>query len=301
MKILVTGSEGMLGSAIIRSLESREIHTESADMRDRDNPVDIRKELSLSDFMKKVNPDAVIHTAAFTDVDGCEKDPAKAHAINVEGTKNISLACLEIKCPMLYISTDYIFDGKSESPYKEEDEAIPLNVYGNSKLEGENTVRSMLNSYLIVRTSWLFGEGGRNFVDSIISLAESGKKLKVVDDQKGSPTYTADLGEAIAELLLKAFARNRKTFSISHNTLNITNSGSCTWYEFAKEILKLKGIKQASISPCISSAIDRPAKRPKMSVLDNSRFIKLYGKPLPSWQDALSRYLNVGAASRRRI
>lgn len=292
MKVLVTGSQGMLGQALIRSLSTREVAVEGADIRSKDNAVDISNDKDIMNLITRIKPDIVIHAAAYTDVDGCEDNPEKAHLINGEGAKFVATACNNTNSLLIYISTDFIFDGTKTTPYTEEDKPNPINVYGKSKLAGENFVKDILSTYLIIRTSWLFGEGGRNFVDSIISLAEAGKNLKVVDDQKGSPTYTVDLAEAITELLLTPY-------TLYLTPLNITNTGSCTWYEFAKEILKAKGIKEVSLNSLTSSELNRPAKRPKMSILDNSKFEKLYGKSLPAWQDALQRYLNrdVGVVS----
>jgi dTDP-4-dehydrorhamnose reductase len=322
-KILITGSEGMLGKALMHSFKTDGIKAIGADIKSNKNPLDITSAGNTAGFIKNTHPDIIIHTAAYTDVDGCEKTPEKAYAINAEGTKNIAQSAKNMGCFLIYISTDYVFDGKKTGPYNEKDKPGPISVYGKSKLLGEEAIKDILDKYLIIRTSWLFGENGKNFVDTIIKQAESGKSLKVVDDQTGCPTYTQDLALAIKSLSLRGprvkrggRSNPKSIFNLMianlslgihlgtpHRgtpskvegppaTLNITNSGSCSWYEFAKEILKLKGIKGIDITPVSSSEMPRPAQRPKMSVLDNSEYIKLFGKPLPSWQNALERYCN---------
>ena len=284
-KILVTGSEGALGGAFIRCLSSREVLVEGTDIRSKDNTADITSIDDITSLINKIRPNIVIHTAAYTDVDGCELDPDKAYRVNGEGTKNVAGACRGLKTFLIYISTDFIFDGTKATPYTEEDEPNPINAYGKSKLMGENFVKEMLDNYLIVRTSWLFGKGGENFVDTIIAKAETEKSIKVVDDQKGSPAYTVDLAEAIMELQLRAYGSKLRT-------LNITNSGSCSRYNFAKEILRIKRVEGVILEPVRSEEIDCPARRPKMSILDNSRFEKIYGRELSSWKDALQRHIN---------
>jgi len=284
-RILIIGSEGMLGSALLSSFKGPDIEVIGTDIRAEKNPLDITKPDSTIDFIKQVRPDVVIHVAAYTDVDGCELNLNDAYLINSEGTKNIANACKQIGAFLIYISTDFVFDGNKAMPYIEDDVPSPISIYGRSKLQGEQRVRQLLERYLIIRTSWLFGESGKNFVDTIIKKAESGEPLRVVDDQRGSPTYAKDLADAIVAILLTAH-------DVKLTTLHITNSGSCTWYDFAKEIIRGKGMKGVNVEPVSSDQIKRPAKRPKMSILDNTRFIKASGGSLPSWQDALARYLS---------
>jgi len=181
-----------------------------------------------------VKPDTVIHTAACTDVDGCEQNPEKAHRVNALGTETIALACRKCGAFLYYISTDFVFDGEKESAYVEKDLPNPVNIYGKSKFDGEKFVQSLLKDFIIVRSSWLFGKGGRNFVDTLLNKAKSERRIKVVDDQFGSPTYTRDLGRAINRLI----GSTERLSGIYH----ITNSGSCSWHEFAKEILKVRGV-----------------------------------------------------------
>ena len=274
----------MLGSALSTSIKRHNVEVIDTDIRSEKNPLDITKPDDVSDFIKDIKPDVVIHTAAYTDVDGCELNLNKANLINTEGTQNVAKACKDTGAFVLYISTDFIFDGKKRTPYTEDDKPSPINEYGRSKLQGEDFIKKILDKYLIIRTSWMYGKSGKNFVDTIIDKAESSELLQVVDDQKGSPTYAVDLSNAIVNLI-----------SLSINlyplTLNVTNSGNCTWYEFAEEIIRIKGIKNVKIEPITSDKSKRVAERPKMSVLDNSKFIKISGKSLPSWRDALTRYL----------
>lgn len=226
-------------------------------------------------------PDAVIHAAAFTAVDECEIRPEVAFQINAGGTRNVSFTCSRLRIPLLYVSTDYVFDGEKESPYLEEDATRPLNVYGQSKLEGEQSVRELVERWWIVRTSWLFGPWGKNFVGAILDKAAHEGSLRVVDDQVGAPTYTLDLAGKLMEIV------ERGTPGAYH----VTNAGCCSWFEFACEILRQAGLNQAQVSPIPTSAAGRRAVRPKNSRLANRR-LKAEGLGLlPAWQDALSRYL----------
>jgi dTDP-4-dehydrorhamnose reductase len=283
-KILITGSEGMLGKALMQVAKAKGLRVVGADIRSKENNIDITNLDSVTSVIKRIRPDAIIHTAAYTDVDECELNLNKAYLINREGTNNVAKACKDTGAFLIYISTDFIFNGKKRMPYTEDDKPNPINEYGKSKLQGEERVKKLLEQYLIIRTSWLFGENGKNFVDTIIDKAKSGKSLKVVNDQKGSPTYSADLADAITELLLT-------TYNLQLTALHITNSGNCTWHEFAKEIIRIKAIKDVKIEPIVSDKTERAANRPKMSILDNTAYIKITGKALPSWQDALARYL----------
>lgn len=273
----------MLGKALMRNLSSREVGLEGSDIRSKDNTADITDFNEMVGLLKRIKPDIVIHAAAYTDVDGCELNPDKAYQVNGEGTRNVAEACRNQKAFLVYLSTDFIFDGTKAGPYIEEDKPNPINIYGQSKLMGENFIKELLDDYLIIRTSWLFGKGGKNFVDTIMEKARIKKVFKVVNDQFGSPTYAVDLAEAITELLL--------TSNLQLATLNITNSGSCSRYELAREILRIKGMEEVILEPATSEEISYPARRPKMSVLDNLRFEKIYGRKLASWQDALKRYL----------
>ena len=314
-KVLITGSSGMLGTDLCRELggdyevygidnRSRaglNLPYNSAPAEQRYYKCDITDEAETLRVFTETKPDFVIHTAAWTDVDGCELGKDKAYKINSEGTENVALGCKETGATLIYISTDFVFDGKKRSPYKETDRTNPLSIYAESKLLGENAIDRILTGYFIVRTGWLYGKNGKNFVDTIIAKAGTEKELKVVDDQVGSPTYTVDLAKAIRRLLKSAreklVNRGRAGFNLPYNKLpevcgiyHISNSGSVSWYEYAKTILKLTG-STMKVVPITSEELNRPANRPAMSVLDNSKFIKLTGYKMRNWKEALKDYI----------
>ncbi len=242
---------------------------------------DVTDPKSVLESIGRAKPEVVIHAAAFTAVDDCEGQPELALRVNAEGTRNVALACVELRIPMLYISTDYVFDGTKPTPYTESDQPNPINVYGRSKLEGERFVQGMLGQFWIVRTSWLFGLMGKNFVRTILGKAESGESLQVVNDQVGAPTYTADLAEKLEQIV------ERGGPGIYH----VTNQGYCSWFDFAQEILEQTGLRDVRVLPIPTSASNRPAPRPKNSRLANLRLESLGFSLLPPWQDALRRYL----------
>jgi len=279
MRILILGSKGMLGRQLVADLsgedEGWEIIGLGRQECDITDPQAIERSISL------YRPDLVLHTAAYTDVDGCELNPRLAYQVNSEGTKLIAKSCKESSARLLYISTDYVFDGKKDRPYRPDDTPNPINEYGRSKLLGELHIQELLDDYLIIRTAWLFGTGKRNFVSTIVELAKQERPLRVVEDQVGSPTYTQDLSLAIKEII---------TLPI-RGIIHITNQGSCSRYEMASEILRQLSRVDLAITPLSSTEIDRPAKRPPYSVLDISNYLALTGKPLPSWQEAIGRYL----------
>lgn len=277
MRILLTGAQGMLGRDLCRILAPEHILI-PIDIHE----VDIRQHRALVNYLRKESFDIIIHSAAYTDVDGCEQNPNLANSVNGLGTKYIAEFARDTGTELVYVSTDFIFDGRKTEPYLESDIPNPLSVYGKSKLDGERYIQELINQYYIVRTSWLFGKHGKNFVDTIIKKAEANEILRVVNDQIGSPTYSLDLAEAIG-LLIKT-----KNYGIYH----ISNSGTCSWYEYAYEILKYKGIaantKVVSIS---STELDRPAKRPQYSKLNTAKYEHLTGNKLRSWQEAVKDYL----------
>ena len=294
-RVLIIGSSGMLGIDLSQGLyHDHEVF--GADLIRRSAfairgfyKLDVTKKQNVSAVIKNLNPDVVIHAAAWTDVDGCELDPKKAYKINTEGAKNVALACKAADAALIYLSTDFVFDGRRKHPYRETDRTNPLSVYADSKLKGELAVKRILKKYIILRTSWLYGKHGKNFVDTIIKKAKTEKVLKVVDDQVGSPTYTKDLVKAIHALLGKIVG-SRAGFNLPYGTYHVSNSNSVSWYDYAKEILKLEK-SQTKVVPISSKELDRPAKRPKMSVLDNSKFIKLTGSKMRNWQEALKEYV----------
>jgi len=283
----------MLGYDLCRVLENEELFC--LDINEPTFQVPNFQICDITNFEKtyktitKINPEIVIHTAAWTNVDGAEKNPGDAYRLNIIGTRNVALACQRFDAAMIYISTDYVFDGEKKEPYIEFDKANPLSVYGKSKYYGELIVQQLLNKFFIVRSSWLFGKNGKNFVKTILNLTKEQKEIKIVNDQVGSPTYTRDLAEAIKLLLTSHFS----LLTGLYGTYHITNSGSCSWYEFAKEIVKLvqSPKSEVKITPIITEKLNRPAKRPKNSQLKNF-FWELNGfEPLRNWQEALSDYL----------
>jgi len=235
----------------------------------------------------RINPDIVIHTAAYTDVDGAETNTDLAFRVNALGTRNIALACQRFDTELLYISTDFVFDGEKGESYLEFDRPNPQSIYGKSKYWGELYIDSLLNRFYIVRSSWLFGKNGKNFVTTMLNLAKQKKEIEVVNDQIGSPTYTKDLARAIAQLIGRE-GKDSITRANLYGIWHITNSGQCSWYEFAGEILQDSDVL---LKPITSEELNRPAKRPKFSVLENS-VRKLQGwKSLRHWKEALKDYL----------
>jgi dTDP-4-dehydrorhamnose reductase len=276
MRILITGSNGMLGRDLSAHLRARH-EVVGADLPE----VDITDFRLVQGAFKSARLDAVIHTAAFTAVDDCEHRPDLAFKVNAEGTRIVAVACCESSLPMLYVSTDYVFDGRKPTPYAEDDLPNPLNVYGESKLQGERHVAELLPAAWIVRTSWLFGPLGKNFVRTILQRARKGDSLRVVDDQVGAPTYTLDLAEKLEQIVM------RGTPGIYH----VTNRGYCSWFEFAREIVRQAGLSHVPLDAIPTSASDRPALRPQNSRLAHARLECEGLGLLPPWQDALARYL----------
>jgi len=273
LKIALTGSDGMLGHDIQKVFKDVELINFT--LNDFDI-TDLDKTLSA---IREASPDYLIHPAAYTDVDGCEKDPETAHRVNAVGAKNVTTACEEIGCPVLYISTDYVFDGTKEEPYIESDEPNPLNEYGLSKLNGERFVSSLTDSFYIVRTSWLYGKNGKNFVETISRLLSEKDEITVINDQTGSPTFTYDLALKLRELIGKGYG-----------TYHITNSAECSWYEFALEIASLNK-SDTKIIPITSEEFGQPARRPAYSVLANTMLKQSGIKGLRSWKEALREYM----------
>ena len=276
MKVLVFGARGMLGKDLVPALSVKH-QVLARDIED----LDIADQQRVQKEIETLRPQVVVNAAAYTDVDGCEAKRELAFSVNAEGARNIAAGCAASNARMIHLSTDYVFDGTSSAPYREEDPPNPLNVYGASKLQGERQIREVLENHLIIRTEWLFGRHGKNFVDTILRLAAQQEELRVVNDQRGAPTFTKDLSWAIEKLLEKEVK----------GILHITNSGSCTWYEFARQILIEKKIDHVSIVPISSAALTRPAKRPANSVLDFHRFENLLGQKMRTWEEALKEYL----------
>lgn len=274
MRIALTGSAGMLGSDIKKVFEDD--HELIALTRSDFDVTDLQSCLLK---ITEIKPDYLIHSAAYTDVDGSEEDPERAYLINGIGTRNVVMACQDVQCPIIYISSDYIFDGSKKSPYDEWDRPCPINKYGLSKLLGEQYVMSLTNKFYIVRTSWLYGKNGKNFVDTICRLLTEKEEVEVVADQIGSPTYTFDLAKKIKELIAKGYG-----------TYHVTNSSNCSWYELAVEIARVRS-SRTIIKATTSEKYKRPAPRPPYSVLNNT-LLKLEGiEELRTWKDALKDFL----------
>jgi len=282
MRVLITGANGQLGTDLCRVLQDIEvIPLTHAD-------VEISDLNSVKRLFNEHRPDAVINTAAYVRVDDCESNQDKAFLINALGARNVAVAAQELGAKLVHISTDYVFGGESEprtAPYTEFDTPTPPNLYGKSKLAGENLVRHLCTKHFIIRTSGLFGVAGAsgkggNFVEIMLRLARERDELRVVNDQAFSPTYTRDLARKIAELI------NTEYYGIFH----ITNRDTCSWYEFTKEILRLAGLKTPVI-PITSDQYPQKAKRPRYSVLDNYHLRLLGMDDMRSWQEALKDYM----------
>jgi len=279
-RILVIGAKGMLGRDLMGILHSSFSKDEVIGWDIEE--IDIRKEDDSVAKIKDLRPEVVIHLAAYTDVDGCESDKERAFAVNAEGTRHVALAASTCRAKMVYLSTDYVFDGKKGEPYLESDPPHPLNVYGHSKLKGEQYVQEWVEDSLIIRTQWLYGPFGKNFVDSILRQAGEKKTLSIVDDQTGSPTYTVDLAKVISGLI---------QFN-ARGIFHVANSDFCTWYTFAQAILKLSGVNRVKVLPISSKELGRPAARPSHSVLNCQKLKKETGLTMRPWSEALEDYLS---------
>lgn len=275
MKLLVTGVKGQLGHDIVKECQKRNIEAVGVDV----DEMDITNAKQVDRVIKKNKYDAVVHCAAWTAVDKAEDEIDACTKVNVVGTKNIVKVCKELDIPLMYFSTDYVFDGQGESEWKEYDERHPLNVYGQTKYEGELAVQT-LNRYFIVRIAWVFGVNGNNFIKTMLRLGKAHGAVSVVNDQIGSPTYTYDL----AKLCVQMIQTNK--YGIYH----ATNEGLCSWYEFACEIFKQAGMN-VEVTPVDSTKFPAKAKRPNNSRMSKTMLDKNGFDRLPTWQDALSRYL----------
>lgn len=276
MKVLVTGFNGQLGYDVIKELDSRAVECKGVDLQDFDIT---DREQTLS-YIKEYKPDVVVHCAAYTAVDKAEDDEENCRKVNVEGSENLALACKELDAKMLYVSTDYVYGGNGETPFETSDETDPKSVYGRTKLEGENAVRKHLDKYFVVRTSWVFGINGNNFVKTMLRLGAERDELNVVADQIGSPTYTPDLARLICDLIVT------EKYGIYHGT----NENYCSWAEFAAEIMRLGG-RKAIVNPIPSSQYPARAQRPLNSRLSKTCLDEAGIDRLPTWQDALERYI----------
>ena len=276
MKLLVTGVKGQLGHDIVNECKKRNIEAVGVDVEE----MDITDAKKVDEVIKAGNYDAVIHCAAWTAVDKAEDEVEACTKVNVDGTKDIAKVCKELDIPMMYFSTDYVFDGQGDKPWQEYDERHPLNVYGQTKYEGELAVEA-LDKFFIVRISWVFGVNGSNFIKTMLRLGKERGAVSVVNDQIGSPTYTYDLSKLVVDMI------QTDKYGIYH----ATNEGLCSWYEFACEIFKQAGMDDVKVTPVDSNAFPAKAKRPNNSRMSKEMLDKNGFKRLPTWQDALGRYL----------
>lgn len=277
MKVLVTGAKGQLGTDLVLLLSDRGYEVYGYG----------REELDITNFdqvkrvIREIHPDVVIHTAAYTKVDLAESEPDQAFLINSYGTRNVAVVSEAVGAKLVYISTDYVFDGTATTPYNEFASTNPLSVYGKSKLAGEQFVRDLHSKFFIVRTSWVYGKHGNNFVKTMLKLAQERDELMVVHDQIGCPTYTVDLANCVLELI------QTEKYGVYH----VSNSGHCSWYEFAKAIFEEAGIK-VKVNPCTTKDFPRPAPRPAYSVFDHMS-LRLNGfRKMREWREALREFLH---------
>lgn len=273
MKVLILGSTGLLGKDLMREWSSDEVVGLGS------SDIDIRDATGVRKTVNATRPGWIILAAAYTDVDGCESSQEKAFSVNRDGAANVAKAARETGAKLLFISSDYVFDGRKHSPYEVEDSRNPQSVYGRTKAEAEVRLLEISPDCCIARTSWLFGVGGKSFPDTILKLAASRPALDVVDDQRGSPTYSVDLARAIMQLCRKD----------ASGIVHVTNAGECSWFEFARAIVSQAGLG-TEIRPTTSEKMARPAPRPAYSVL-SATSLHRYGIEMPEWQDALARYL----------
>ncbi|WJQ07007.1 dTDP-4-dehydrorhamnose reductase [Geobacillus stearothermophilus] len=276
MKVVITGAKGQLGIDLVHLLADRGYQVYGYG----------REELDITNFdqvkqvISEVNPDVVIHAAAYTKVDLAESEPDQAFLINAYGTRNVTVASEAVGAKLVYISTDYVFDGTANTPYNEFAPTNPISVYGKSKLAGEQFVRDLHSKFFIVRTSWVYGKHGNNFVKTMLKLAQERDELMVVHDQVGCPTYTVDLVNCILELI------QTEKYGIYH----VSNSGYCSWYEFAKVIFEEAGI-DIKVNPCTTKDFPRPAPRPTYSVFDHMS-LRLNGfTKMRYWREAISEFI----------
>jgi dTDP-4-dehydrorhamnose reductase len=273
MRVTIFGASGLLGQALIREWGEDDVAGLSVE------DVDIRNSNTVREIVEDQRPQWIVLAAAYTDVDGCESNQTEAFSVNRDGAVNVAKAAKQVGAKLLFLSSDYVFDGRKTSPYEIDDARNPQSVYGRSKAEAEVRLLEVLPECCILRTAWLFGAGGKCFPDTILKLAASRPALDVVNDQRGCPTYSVDLARAIIQLCRKD----------AHGIVHVTNAGTCSWFEFAREIVKRAGLT-TEVKPVTTAQMARPAPRPAYSVLSPASLLR-YGISMPTWQDALQRYL----------
>lgn len=278
MKVLVTGVGGQLGHDVVKELEARGHVAIGVNHQ----TMDITDAAVVNRVICENAPDAVIHCAAYTAVDAAEDDEEQCRIVNVDGTRNIAEVCKSLNIKMIYISTDYVFGGRGERPWEPDDDREPLNVYGRTKCEGEMVVQDVLDKYFIVRVTWIYGVNGKNFVKTMLKLSETHDTLRVVDDQIGSPTYTLDLAGLLADMV------ETEKYGIYH----AASEGTCSWYEFACAIFEEAELgEKMTVIPVSSEEYGAKAPRPHNSRMSNEKLEENGFHRLPTWQDALKRYL----------
>lgn len=278
MKILVTGVKGQLGHDVVNELAGRGIEAVGVDIEE----MDITDAGSVDRVIKEAAPDAVIHCAAYTAVDAAEENEEICRRVNAQGPRNIANVCKELDIKMIYISTDYVFGGQGEHFWQPGDACDPQSVYGRTKYEGELAVQDILDKYFIVRIAWVFGVNGKNFVKTMLNLSRTHDTIRVVNDQFGSPTYTYDLARLLADMVL----------TDKYGVYHATNEGTCSWYEFACAIFREADVK-VNVMPVSTAEYGAKAKRPANSRMNNEKLAENGFEKLPSWQDALARYVAV--------
>ncbi|OGW84499.1 MAG: dTDP-4-dehydrorhamnose reductase [Omnitrophica bacterium RIFCSPHIGHO2_02_FULL_46_11] len=287
MRILITGSNGMLGSDLVAELAPYEIcgldRHNNRHSQIQYEQVDITDRTAVLKAVTLLKPSIIVHAAAFTDVDECELNPTQAFSVNSKGTQWVAEAGDSCGATLFFMSTDYVFDGTKQLPYNEEDKPNPLSVYGRSKFQAEEFLKSKCRSSWILRTSWLFGMNGKNFFRTIAQLAREKKELRIVDDQRGVPTYTKDLAKAIRILI------ERGSRAKGYHLYHIANTGETTWFQAAKKFLE-KTSPDIKLIPISSQELNRPAKRPLNSVFNMERIKKDFGIQLRRWDEALLQF-----------
>ncbi|MGA3087170.1 MAG: dTDP-4-dehydrorhamnose reductase [Terriglobales bacterium] len=284
MRIVLFGASGLLGRAVVDQFSGNEASVDQLQALSS-NDADLRDRARVGEVVQKSRPDWIILSAAYTDVDGCESNRELAFTVNCDGAANAAQAAREVGSRLLFVSTDYVFDGSKRSPYEITDARNPASVYGASKARAEERLLEILPDVCIARTSWLFGHGGKCFPATILKLASTRPEISVVNDQRGSPTFTRDLASALVQLCRKD----------AQGIVHVTNSGNCTWYEFAIEIVRLAELP-TKVKPVTTAEFPRPAQRPAYSVLSPDS-LRAYNIGMPDWQDALRRYQGRDPAS----
>lgn len=277
MKVLVTGAKGQLGTDLMNELEKRGIESIGVDVQE----MDITDKEACMRVISESKADAVIHCAAYTAVDAAEDNVDLCRKINGEGTRNVALACQATGAKLMYISTDYVFDGQGTRPWEPDDSRSPLNVYGQTKYEGELAVEELVEKFFTVRIAWVFGVAGKNFIKTMLRLGKERGAVSVVDDQVGSPTYTYDLARLLVDMIQTDY----------YGRYHATNEGFCSWYEFSCEIFRQAGMDEVKVTPVSSDQFPVKAVRPANSRMSKAKLEENGFEPLPTWQDALGRFL----------